>query len=801
MGHLESEHLEPSRQALHGALERAEQALAPFAAEPGRAKDETSRYRHYFKSSCVLRIPGPDADLAQRIRWAARQSESADAAKTYFTCEFKEALATLGPVADAWEAWLCCLLVGALRGFEALKAEQGMATFGDLVRRAIEGIAQGGLEPPRPKLLLVDEYQDTSRAQDAFLHGLGAVRTVRVGDLKQAIYGFRGGDPDLLREHLEKAGERAFRLPANYRSTPPIVDLANRYVDEVWPLLDSGACGLDGRQCSIGASDLRVGLVRTAAPSQGTDLPGLGAWIAALSGEGGWSRAIGEPASVTPRRRALLLRQRTKLPALLLLLKKQGIQPYVVAKEGFWDSPGIRIAMAALEAVAHPGRSLPCAVLLRHLVGMSDDQLTALAGRRGLMGLGDLDIQAFPEERRDAVAWLLSLRGTSTRELAGRLLMQGRLLGCLQALRCHGRLEPLRARRNLGAFLAMLLELPESPAVAFARLDEERRGAERGDLPATPEDADLIIQTAHASKGLEYEDVILPLLNASPRPLRKGELKTDPETQALLLAWKLGSHAGKTYQRLKPLSEERQRRDDLNLLYVALTRARERMCLLLQAPKEPKAHSGARTWAEYGHHLAAAHTEALALVDQCPEAVMPVRAESAGLQGPARREVVLEDAVPVHAHGGAADRTRAKRQGEEIHDYLRDLLIRWEEPSAFAARLGTPPEVPSAKENASRFLEQFEARGWRHLRRRTELPLAGAAASGALGRADLVVWDRDRIHLLDFKHSTGFGEAELAGYGAQLTRYAQVLRENSGLPVEAWLVALRSGEWVRVELE
>lgn len=75
-----------------------------------------------------------------------------------------------------------------------------------------------------------------------------------------------------------------------------------------------------------------------------------------------------------------------------------------------------------------------------------------------------------------------------------------------------------------------------------------------------------------------------------------------------------------------------------------------------------------------------------------------------------------------------------------------------------------------------RFVQQFEARGWRYLMRRTELPLEGVASSGALERADLVVWGDDRIHLLDFKHSRAFGVEELAGYRDQLARHAEALK-------------------------
>ena len=93
-----------------------------------------------------------------------------------------------------------------------------------------------------------------------------------------------------------------------------------------------------------------------------------------------------------------------------------------------------------------------------------------------------------------------------------------------------------------------------------------------------------------------------------------------------------------------------------------------------------------------------------------------------------------------------------------MHAFLRDLLLCWAEFEAFHACLDKAPPVAHASENALRFLEQFEAKGWRHFRRRTELPLAGTANSGAVGRADLVAWGEDCLHLLDFKHSKAFAE-------------------------------------------
>lgn len=796
LGHLDPVDLVPLRAAALAALAAAEAALAPFAADPQRALEPASPQRRHFKPRAILRIPGPAADLDARLRWAEAQGRRADPAKTYYAEAFRTAMAALEPLADALEAWLRGLLVSALRRFEDRKAEQGQATFGDLVRLALQVLKRDGLGGPAPKLLLVDEYQDTSQSQDAFLAALGAGQRVFVGDVKQAIYGFRGGDPGLLRDHLARAGDRAFRLPFNFRSTPPVVDLANCFVDRLWPQLDPGGEDPEGVQTAVGEGALPVGLVRSASPR--ADLPALADWIAGLSRRGGWDHRFGAPAGDRPRRRTLLLKQRTRLPALLQRLKRQGIQPYVVAHSGFWDSPGVRLLLAALEAVAHPERPAPCMALLRHLAGLDDAAITRLAqAREGrLPGLGRLDPGLFPEPQQDAVRWLLELRSARTQELAGRVLAQGALLEAVAALRAHGHLEPLRARRNLGALLALLLELPASPAVAWALLEDERAGVERGDLPAPADTADLLIQTVHASKGLEYDDVILPLLHAQPRSFKHGEVRTGSGGE-LLLAWKLGTFPGAAYRELKPRVEGRQRRDELNLLYVALTRACERLCLLLQEPGAKKPPAESKTWAQWGQHLADAHPE-LALLGRAP-LPDPPPAEAGVVPLPPPSAAVLAagpEAGGLHEGQSADSRARALQEGEAVHAFLRDLLVRWEDPAAFAACLASAPEVPHARENALRFLQQFEARGWRTLRRRTELPLAGAAASGALGRADLVVWTEDRIHLLDFKHSRGFDEAALALYRAQLARYAAVLEAREGLPVEAWLVALRSGQWV-----
>jgi ATP-dependent exoDNAse (exonuclease V) beta subunit len=142
---------------------------------------------------------------------------------------------------------------------------------------------------------------------------------------------------------------------------------------------------------------------------------------------------------------------------------------------------------------------------------------------------------------------------------------------------------------------------------------------------------------------------------------------------------------------------------------------------------------------------------------------------------------------------------RARQEGEEMHAYLQNLLVRWEDPTAFAHVLDSPPPMPNAKENAMRFLDAFESLGCRHLHRRTEMDLQGASASGTKGRADLVVWDKNCTHIIDFKNIKKLSEESKETYTQQLSRYAAAIaRQNQRTPVRAWLVLLKSGEWKEV---
>ncbi|MFA6004732.1 MAG: UvrD-helicase domain-containing protein, partial [Elusimicrobiota bacterium] len=540
----------------------------------------------------VIEAPSPDASEFERLRFAEALATSipkadGDYPAGYLSPEFLDAMAPLGEaLPDLLEHWLSLLLERVFRRFLALKEERRWLSYGDLVRRAqvhLLAVPQEG----HPKLLLVDEFQDINPVQEAFLNTLGADATVVVGDPKQAIYGFRGGVADLLRHRIESAAAHglAFRLPRNHRSTAPVVRVANAFVRDIIPLLDPGAADLDSQQEDGGMArgEPLVAVARVASDHpRAADLPAAAPWIAALAGEAGWrDLGMAELDCTGPRRRALLLPRRNGLPALRRALQQRGVEPLVQTRDGFWESPGVRLLMALLECLAHPERPLPVMTLLRSSwIGATDGELLELAGPMK-NGWNNLDAELVPLNLQAGMQWLQSQCGATAQRVAANALTRLGLLEFVAATEAHGRLEPERARRNLDQFLGQLANLSSDVSSAYAELDRQR-ARPKGDAPADGTAANLIIQTIHASKGLEYEDVLLPMLNYAVKGLRKGEVGRRGVQQHLLLSWKLGKLQACGHRELKREEDARVRREGLNLMYVALTRARHRMVLLQQ---------------------------------------------------------------------------------------------------------------------------------------------------------------------------------------------------------------------------
>jgi len=113
--------------------------------------------------------------------------------------------------------------------FEREKVDYGFASFNDLLLR-MKSHLEDNVIPFQE--VLVDEYQDTNTLQSALIDALKPQSLFCVGDYDQSIYAFNGANIENIATYSTRyPGATVFTLKTNYRSTAPILSLANRVIE------------------------------------------------------------------------------------------------------------------------------------------------------------------------------------------------------------------------------------------------------------------------------------------------------------------------------------------------------------------------------------------------------------------------------------------------------------------------------------------------------------------------------------------------------------------------------------------
>ncbi|MDQ3079449.1 MAG: UvrD-helicase domain-containing protein, partial [Pseudomonadota bacterium] len=534
------------------------------------------------------------------------------------------------------------------RAYRLAKRAAGVADFDDLIRwtRKLLGIDGMG-EWVRFKLdqrtdhILVDEAQDTNADQWAIVDALASEyfsgqsetdlrwRTLfMVGDYKQAIFGFQGTDPkqfDAFRQTVADraaaAGEaaqdgdswaREFRdlsIDASFRSSPPILQLVDGLIDEV----GHDAMGLSRRPNPHGAAH--------------ADRPGEVLWWPPFvpveadedveEGEEGWvaepvrlyadalARQIkswldeGAPLAVTKRPLCagdilILVRSRSELASLLVARLYAHDVPVAGIDRLHLSKPlAVKDLLAAIGFAVQPHDDLTLAgLLVSPIIGLDQEGLRDLAyDRRGSLWTA---LQA----RRGEARFALSFALLSTLLASADFVTPARFLENLLS-------GPADARRKLLERLGEAARDPIEELVASALEFEAQEGASldrflawfsRGDVevkrdPSSAGNA-VRVMTVHGAKGLEAPLVILA--DATHDPARVGRrpaslnLPLGNPSRAVPLLRPRAEELVTPYKELIEAQGESDREEHWRLLYVALTRAAERLIITGVSPSRGK---------------------------------------------------------------------------------------------------------------------------------------------------------------------------------------------------------------------
>ncbi|MBL8486817.1 MAG: UvrD-helicase domain-containing protein [Rhodocyclaceae bacterium] len=749
----------------------------------------------------------------------------------------------------------------------AVFQEAGEVDFIEVARRSLAAL--GSDEAPtdlalrldyRIRHLLVDEFQDTSPVQVRLLERLtagwapGDGRTLFVvGDPMQSVYRFRQAEVGLF---LRVAGGGLPGLPMerlslyrNNRSRPEVVDWVNDTFPAVFPRRDDDLrAAVRYRPCAPtrepggqGATGIRVHAVvlDRAAPKEAGEQAEAAAVLAAIAAE----RAARPEARI-----AVLVRARRHLAPLVAEIRAR--------------RPDLRYTAVEIEALAERQAVEDLASLARALHHRADRVHWLAILRAPWVGLTLADLHALAGDDHGATLWCLMndaarvarLSADGQRRLAhargilgealgqrGRQGLRRRVEGTWRALGGAGLLRDAAEADDAGAFLDLLDRLDEgggfSPEALDAALGELRAGAD-------PEaDGRLQFMTIHKAKGLEFDVVVLPGLHRPParndtRLLRWEEVPGRGLDEALVAApWtRASARAGGTYAYLEGFEQERQAREAGRLLYVAATRARERLHLagvLRRSGKgelRPPAGSFlALLWSAVEGAFAAAPELAapegdaggapVAVPDLLRAAVpaMPAEFAAAGIAAPA-------GAPPEGAEEEGGPSLDAD-VGTLVHAYLeriaRDGPDAWpgERVAALApamalwlARQGHGEDAVAAGVARARAALEATLRSaagrWVLAPRpeaAVELALSRAEARGASHHiVDRTFAEEGVRWIVDYKTARIEGDAaawqaHAEGYREQLARYAGLFADE-GLPVRAAILYTAEGRLVEVEI-
>jgi ATP-dependent exoDNAse (exonuclease V) beta subunit len=514
----------------------------------------------------------------------------------------------------------------ALQAYEARKRELGVLDFVDQ-----EHLFLGLLDKPEVvdvleqelELLLVDEFQDTSPIQLEIFVRLSRIarETVWVGDVKQAIYGFRGSDAELMKAvlaGLEARGGTQEVLAHSRRARPHLVRLVNAAFGAAFePALSRAQVELepvrpeqlDEAPLAQWALQGRNEDERAAALAQG-----LRALLA--SGRRVVDRASEEPRAMRPGDIVVLCKTNAGVQQVAQALRAAAL-PWATQQAGLLSTPEAALALACLRRFNDPCDTLASAEIA--MLGDGEAPESWLADRLRHLAAG-----GSAARWRDSVQPEAQGRGTGAHPLLARLSRLRRLAPVLAPraalelviTQCDLPARVLRWRRD--AFVARLrlanlqalLELaaryedvcsaqamPATVAGLILWFGEQAR-AQQDLLAKAPVDA-VQVMTHHAAKGLEWPVVVL----------------LDLEDEVKDRLWAVGARSEAGFDAAAPLKDRwirywpwpfgRQRKVELGeaiarsdtgrrlraealdearrLLYVSMTRARDALVLAFPA--------------------------------------------------------------------------------------------------------------------------------------------------------------------------------------------------------------------------
>lgn len=439
------------------------------------------------------------------------------------------------------------------------------------------------------KYVLIDEAQDLNPMQYRLLKSLDLERSMMVGDSQQSIYGFRQADVRLFQRAIET--QPTLQLSKNHRSDAGILSFVDEVFLRYWPdsYVPMGERPDASDFDAVYEPDWR-GVEFWVQRDKNTRE--IAQWIGQLHEEGVPYSDI-----------AVLTRGNAHAIELQTLLTALGVPARVVGgSEQFYTRLVVRDIANTLRALSDPYDDFSLLAILRSpFVGISLDAVALLAVQKPVIEA--LRAAELPRDEDNAkiaefLGWFDALSTYADRlpawEAIGEVFASS---GYLEKLaRKPGRNQVIANARKVLALAASEPEL--GPAEFAERIREvQELGHREGDAPAVDENVEAVtLMTIHKAKGLEFPVVVLPEVHSNQRR-RSGDVIVDPWLK--MVATKFNSTKTIYAAWLVERKFRREEEEELRLLYVAMTRAKKRLCIAASSKDGSALNLGQRIYRDF----------------------------------------------------------------------------------------------------------------------------------------------------------------------------------------------------------
>jgi len=503
----------------------------------------------------------------------------------------------------------------ALNQYRQVLDARSVLDFSDVLERALELLRRmDEFSQSRFRLearyhhVLVDEFQDTSRAQwelvalliQSWREGAGVVGNPSifiVGDRKQSIYRFRDAEAAVLQDaarHIQALGPGSNprrSITKSFRSVPTLLAFVNELFAEIADAHEGGGrfTYSDSDRFPVVMADERPALAIAA-----HDDPVVCAGIVAdeiqriLREDSVRDRKSGAPRRASAGDIGILFRSRTSHREFERELERRGIPTYVYKGLGFFDADETKDSMALIRYLANPVSDLRAAAFLRsRLIRLSDDALATLAPRLAdaILHEGDADLdgrtarlddedrRVLEIARRYVPGWVALVDRVPPAELFETVLAKSAYASELEGPRRRQAWENLKKMRSL------VRRIQNHGYATMPRIAEHLDSLTAGDESnAVLEALDAVnLMTVHASKGLEFPIVfVVNMAKGASGPPRPVRVVVDADAEGTQQS---SVTVGPFVSEMDEAERQREKYETKRLLYVAMTRARDRLYL------------------------------------------------------------------------------------------------------------------------------------------------------------------------------------------------------------------------------